>query len=483
MRAGRNDPCPCGSGLKYKKCHLEHDQKQDAASRGSDVSLHERNVTLVAEVAGILGITAGKDWGDVKREISADNVRAIYKVVGELWPESSDTDALLPEPDGSLRALYMGDVTPTAMVQNVTRLGLYADQVLIFNPLHGPHTFSGEYDPTRHPEQWLSDTLKLSYFLIFVAPWIHAGIVELIPSPFDYDARVRKFAYSSAEQRFKQPEYADILRDTSTVEASFKEDWQRSFFRTPPDTIAADLRRKGQGEAMIADFLNYIEEMKRADPLFLDQPIADGGEVLGQRTGANLETGLYVAQLTGAFPYTNLPGRWKELELSKDELPESSAPWSPLSRAFDELSFDFLNDVPASFAVGLREDGRLESFRTFLRRVWNLVSEENDGNRMESVARDFAAELVEEHKKSEADWRDISTQAGTRAFKTTGAAVVAGAFKPEFAIPGYGITLVAELIDLKRKRRSFRDRNPMSVFVDLRRSPVRKGPSNSRRGR
>ncbi len=20
-RVGRNDPCPCGSGLKYKKCH------------------------------------------------------------------------------------------------------------------------------------------------------------------------------------------------------------------------------------------------------------------------------------------------------------------------------------------------------------------------------------------------------------------------------------------------------------------------------
>jgi preprotein translocase subunit SecA len=22
MRVGRNDPCPCGSGKKFKKCHL-----------------------------------------------------------------------------------------------------------------------------------------------------------------------------------------------------------------------------------------------------------------------------------------------------------------------------------------------------------------------------------------------------------------------------------------------------------------------------
>lgn len=22
MKVGRNDPCPCGSGVKFKKCHL-----------------------------------------------------------------------------------------------------------------------------------------------------------------------------------------------------------------------------------------------------------------------------------------------------------------------------------------------------------------------------------------------------------------------------------------------------------------------------
>src|SRR4051812_30293381 len=30
MRAGRNDPCPCGSGKKYKKCCLAKDQKESS---------------------------------------------------------------------------------------------------------------------------------------------------------------------------------------------------------------------------------------------------------------------------------------------------------------------------------------------------------------------------------------------------------------------------------------------------------------------
>lgn len=30
---GRNDPCHCGSGKKYKKCHLEKDENKDRKER------------------------------------------------------------------------------------------------------------------------------------------------------------------------------------------------------------------------------------------------------------------------------------------------------------------------------------------------------------------------------------------------------------------------------------------------------------------
>lgn len=32
MKFGRNDPCPCGSGLKYKKCHLLKQRELDEAA-------------------------------------------------------------------------------------------------------------------------------------------------------------------------------------------------------------------------------------------------------------------------------------------------------------------------------------------------------------------------------------------------------------------------------------------------------------------
>jgi SEC-C motif len=35
MRASRNDPCPCGSGKKYKRCHLPEDQAAAVQDRAS----------------------------------------------------------------------------------------------------------------------------------------------------------------------------------------------------------------------------------------------------------------------------------------------------------------------------------------------------------------------------------------------------------------------------------------------------------------
>ena len=39
MKIGRNDPCPCGSGKKYKKCCLEKDQAAERAQPALPIQL------------------------------------------------------------------------------------------------------------------------------------------------------------------------------------------------------------------------------------------------------------------------------------------------------------------------------------------------------------------------------------------------------------------------------------------------------------
>ena len=89
------------------------------------------------------------------------------------------------------------------------------------------------------------------------------------------------------------------------------------------------MRKKGETEQVIADLLKHIEERRRTDPPYLDQPLGNHGEVLVSRTGMNLETGLYVARLTGAFPYTNVKARWMR-KVRRSLLDEVRAGQGPL---------------------------------------------------------------------------------------------------------------------------------------------------------
>ena len=70
---------------------------------------------------------------------------------------------------------------------------------------------------------------------------------------------------------------------------------------------------------------------------------------------------------------------------------------------------------------------------------------------MDSAANDFADELNDEYRKAQADWRDIKTAAAKEVAVATGGAIVAGGFHPLFAIPGYGIALIAELLAARAK--------------------------------
>ena len=53
MDIGRNDPCHCGSGKKYKKCHLEADEAKDR-------KLREKAALNVENVSGSAPKNAGR---------------------------------------------------------------------------------------------------------------------------------------------------------------------------------------------------------------------------------------------------------------------------------------------------------------------------------------------------------------------------------------------------------------------------------------
>jgi len=56
--AGRNDPCPCGSQKKYKKCHLRSDEEAAITALRAEEA---RNAAEAAEIKTESGGTDSKD--------------------------------------------------------------------------------------------------------------------------------------------------------------------------------------------------------------------------------------------------------------------------------------------------------------------------------------------------------------------------------------------------------------------------------------
>jgi hypothetical protein len=467
MRApGRNDPCHCQSGRKYKKCCLAIDEGRGGrswAARNAS-SLREKNLTLLNGMGEIFGLE--RDWTKVKAEMTDARIREFYTLVADLWPTHTKQSIALPELDSTLRALYLGENEPELMLQNVFRFCLYSDQIILVNPFDNPNVIADQFNPILHPGEWRIQTLRVVFHLMLLAPWIDAGLVVLIPDPGDFSRQLRVKTWDLAGERLKgwRPSDEDLEH------VLIRERTQNTLLMAPRPYLERSIR---EWNASISDdelrrLADYIEKKRAEDPLLPNETLDNmPGQFTAARMGANLEMGMYICRATGAFPYTNVKFRWEEI-LRAQDLDANAKVWSPLTKAFQRLNFKFLDKVDSNFACSLRKDGRLEGFRSYLRKVWHTVEGSTDPSKSEAAARDFGDELTQAYNEAQAEWNGIDRDLLKWAVpKLGGAALAGGKFSPLFAAGGFAVAGISEIIQAEMKRRAFRQKVPMSVFIDL----------------
>src|ERR1700730_10025291 len=462
---GRNDSCHCGEEKKYKHCCLSLDETKDARMEWmlSARTLHDKNVALLGAATDIFGLN--RTWDKVKSGLSDARIVEFYRFVTGLWPVATDQRIILPPPDSSLRALYLGENEPEMMVQNVFRFSLYADQILIVNPFMNPNVLAEDMNPILCPGEWRLQTLRLIYQLAQLAPWIYAGLVTLIPDPGDFDRSLRVKTWDLAATRLKGTKPTDEDIDRSAIKARTR----RAFLCCPRDYLERMTRQANPGisDEDVLKVLDDIERDRAEDPLLLNETIDQiPAQNMVSSLGANLEMGLYICQATGSFPYTNVKFRWREILAAKQDLDATALTWTPLTNAFQQLTFKFLDKVDTEFACTLRKEGRLEGFRSYLRRVWAAVGGEADISRAEPQARDFRDELSQAYSEAQAEWIAIDRDLLKWAVPTVAGALASGHFSPMIA-GGFAVAGLGEIVQAEMKRRAFRKKVPMSVFIDL----------------
>jgi len=424
-------------------------------------------MALLDAMSDIFGME--RPWNKVKDGMTDAQIREFYRFIADLWPINTNPQITMPPPDDStLRALYLGENEPEMMLENVFRFCLYADQILLVNPFDNPNVMAEQFNPIHHPGEWKLQTIRLVYHLMLLTPWIEAGLVVLIPDPGDFNRQLRVKTWDLAAARLRgwRPSDEDLDQSAAMQRA------RKTMLLYPRSYMERMTREANPGisDEVVRKVLEQMEDERANDPLLPNDTIDRmPGQFEAGRLGANLEMGMYICQATGAFPYTNVKFRWKEILGARQDLDATAQVWSPLTNAFQQLKFKFMDKVDSKFACSIRREGRLESFRSFMRRLWNTVGGEPDASKSEVFARDFRDELTQAFSNAKADWDAIDRELLKWAVPTLGGAMATGAFSLALPVAGFAVAGVGEIIQAEMKRREFRRKVPMSVFIDLER--------------
>jgi len=468
-KVGRNEPCPCGSGRKYKKCCQNKPESERPSS--TEYSIRERNIILFNAATEILGLSKGKTWEDVRRELSDEHVREIHNVVASLWPIETNLMDLLPHPDTNvLRALYAGLVDPRMMLRNVAGFSLYVDEIMVVSPFTNPACVAEEYSPVTSPTQYKQETIKNVLLLMQLAPFINAGIVHLIPDPCDFDYKLRKNTWDMAKERLKG--WEPRSEDYEEFKQFFREDYMRSLWGLPEESLKRQIKKAVPEipDSEMTKVIEAIEKMRIRDSLALLQPVLpgeEGAQLSKFQFSPNLELGLFLSQITGSLIYTDNLQRWSEILGAGDSGGVScNDGWEPVAKYLSTLRWTFLNQVDPYVTLAIRHSGKLGTIRKVLRQLWMNLQSTHGSESVDVMARRIVGDLKDAYATAQSDWRSIKkelvhTEGPFGPFMT----VSSGKIDCRIPSTGFGLNSVYRILIAHSGRSDYMTYLPMALYI------------------
>jgi len=418
VQIGRNDFCPCRSGKKYKHCCMGKIDWPHLLSKGGGewirhLSIRGRNMLFITRALEILRFDAShKSLQEYKAAFTPQAVKEINEAIVDLWPFDLEIIAVLQSSNPDISALYIGDYSIERLTQEVVQHSLYTDKILLIDPFIYPYSVREEYNPILHPEQYCTQTLLNMNIWLSLAPWVEKGIVEFIRSPSDFDPNLKlKLLHLQKEKFEKNKELKSVLDESvkqMTNEFIERQGFRYQILMQPDSFLRNEFRRLQLGDKKQEEmYIQHIHHRREADPNYLEpteEVMRGGGEFHIKSSGVGYEEAKIISGITGSFLITDLPYRLKEIEIDHAEC-SSNNEWSSLAQAIRGTDLKFLNNVEINHALKLRDQGRLGSLRTFMKKVWkHACSGIPCGEKIvQSLVDEFEKIVLE----SEEEWQQI----------------------------------------------------------------------------
>ena len=454
-----NEQCGCGSGRRYKKCC--RGMAPDDRLPWDVYSIRERNMTFANAVVDILGFNEGKNWEDMRRDLSNEQVKSVHELLEGLWPKDTNIADLLPRPDERVfRGVYLGFADPRTVAVGIISSLLYFDEILMLNPFSNPVHYSHEYSPTKSPAQHKSQMLKNVSLLWMLQPFIEAGLVHFVPDPMEFSGDFRRVVMEMIEERGANWDLKPDERQSG--QELLRDDAQRQFLRLPEDYLRRQIRetQPGIGAEGVERVILSIRQKLASDPLALLQPVPVGedGEILGLR-GINLELALFMAHLTGAAVYTDEPAYWRQLheQTSYSEDVDQHVGWVAMA---DKLkSLRLLIELSPSINFEAKNAGKLARMRRVFRHMWNMALTDEANAEFDEKLTQLMSTLENSSKKANMEWENCDTKS-----------VLSERFRRQFDLSisptGFSMNTVHRLL-VTSGRKKYVGLVPMALFLSM----------------
>ena len=442
------------------------------------MSLRGRNIAFMAAVFDALQIDSWKadfKYSELKKAFTPKAVERIYGAIPLLWPNLTEYSKCMARESRPSSALYTGSYEPDHIYTALSRHSLYTDKIFLLDPFLDPRRFVGEMNPLERPEMHRTNAIKWAMLWIKIYPWIEADIVNFIRAPADFTPGLWNKIFKDQDDKFDKTPELKKLSEEQTEQAvtemlsSNGGIAENLLLRHSDDYFRATYPEYPDPKPPLDEFLKYIQERRDQHPYFTEAIPGHDGEYLVGMTGACYGLANMICQQTGSHLITNLPVRWKEIELDRPNLSQDMAIWSPFAKALQNAELSVLNSTSLEIALKLRNEGRLERMRLFFRKVWNNCKNPDDFSAVNSLNLDV--ELQERVSEARYEWDKID-QDLTKWFGVTGSAVVVAAstgFIPA-ALGAAAVGGVASLADAHFKRKSIQEKYPAAFFLGLKKA-------------
>jgi hypothetical protein len=385
-----NHYCGCGSGKKYKDCCKN--KEKSLRPSWKELSIRERNIIFCNGIVDITGISAGKSWIDVRKELSDDQVSSIYELYDELWPVDTDIISLLPKADKNLRILFSGIVDADTIENLITNLTLYFNEVIVQNPISHPAKLAKEYNPIYNPSKYRQHTLKYIFFILKAFPFIENGSLLLIPNLLDFNKHLYLSSMNMSKERMNRSNI-DTNEDKITFK-HFEKEYMRSLLSLN-DEMAKGILIKPNPKINNEELDELLKEFKQLalnDPLVLlqDNLFQNGGQLQILNFIPTFEISLFLCQITGSILVTNSIVRWKEiLEFQYKEFGIATYNFTQFTKFIS--TFDFTLSLDNDFTYAKQNEQSLLKIREIFEDFYELVlnNESNSNKQIQNLKSKF----------------------------------------------------------------------------------------------